>query len=130
MKNAKLAAVALLTIMFAGVVSAGPPRSVTWDKTKDFSNTTHTIRVTYDYIDYGNGTGNKVIIAKGFQILVGSAVGVVGDASDISKTGRTLFNSGTAATGLTVILDVVNGNNDLDFTNPNHYSVIEGITLN
>jgi hypothetical protein len=125
----RILATALVSLMFAGVASAAAPRAYTWDKVKVCSNATHDITVTYDYLDYANGSGNKIIIGKGFQVTRGPAVSVLGAPySTLNRSGWTLIVGNNVPQ--TVIIDVVNGSNDYDFTNPDHYSVISNCVLN
>jgi hypothetical protein len=130
MKRTKIAMLAFATsLLFAGVATAAEPRSATYDKHKICSNDTHSIDVTYDYLDYANGSGNKIIIAKGFQVTSGPAVAVLGAPySTLNKSGFTLVVGSTVPQ--TVIIDVVNGGNNFDFNNPDLYSVISNCVLN
>lgn len=122
------ASAAFLAVSLTNAAQAAPPRSSTYDKVKVCSNTTHDIQVVYDLIDYANGSGNKIVIAKGFTITRGPSVGTLGmPDSTLNRVGFTLIVGNNIQQ--TVIIDVRNGNNDRDFDNPLNYSVIDGCVL-
>ena len=119
---------AFVALSLNNSAQAAPPRSSTYDKVKVCSNATHDIQVVYDLIDYANGSGNKIVIAKGFTITRGPSVGTLGmPDSTLNRVGFTLIVGNNIEQ--TVIIDVRNGNNDRDFDNPLNYSVIDGCVL-
>jgi hypothetical protein len=80
-----------------------------YDKTKDIFcvNPQFTYRVTYDFFDYANGNGNKVVITKGIS-------NVFGGRPIVSWTGVNPQGYGIV-TGLPLspgsfVVDIVNGN--------------------
>ena len=124
-----IAVVGLMSLALAGAASAAPPRSATYDKVKVCSNDTHDVEVRYDLFDYANGSGNKIIIVKGFSVTRGPVAGILGIPDfTLKSTPYTLIVGSTAEQ--TVIIDVRNGNNDRDFANPANYSVVSGCVLN
>lgn len=121
MKRTKILAIALSSLMFAGVASAAPPGIIAADKVKTFfcANGTTQIQVTYDILTYGNGNGNKVVITKGVKGIAGPNVGFID--LPIKQTGL------DALVGYPLLgdfyVDVVNGSNTPgDYSNPLAYT--------
>ena len=113
--------VALSSLVFAGVASAAAPTIIAADKVKIFfcENGTTQVRVVYDVLTYGNGTGNKVVVTKGVFPAGGPNVGFID--LPIKQTGLDALVGYPNPTG-NFVVDVVNGNNDGNYDNPAHYT--------
>jgi hypothetical protein len=120
---------AILAAAAVALMSAAPAmaQTIIQDKTKTVTVRDTTIVITYDYLNYGNGLGNKIAIVKRVQVTAGPSVGITAD-SELKASGfQPLVGSET--TGIRVVIDRRNGNNTND-ENPDNYTVFQNITLN
>jgi hypothetical protein len=122
MKMTKIAMLAVATSLVAGAALAGQPRSAIWDKVKPITceNTNFTYQITYDYLDYGNGNGNKVVITKGISTVTGGR-GIVAGTSTIKAVGYDLVTNLRNPAG-TFVVDIVNGSNTGDYEDDRFYT--------
>jgi predicted RND superfamily exporter protein len=117
---------AAAAMLVAGSASA---QSIAQNKTATFTQGDTTIVVTYDFLNYANGVGNKIAIVKRVQVTAGPSVGIVAEASDLRASGFQPL-VGSERLNLEVVIDRVNGNNTGDYDDTRYYTRISGISLN
>jgi hypothetical protein len=121
MKMTKIAMLAVATSLVAGAAFAGQPRSSTWDKVKPITceNPNFEFKITYDYLDYGNGNNNKVVITKGISNVLGGRPIV--NWTGVNPQGYDLVTGLTASPG-SFVVDIVNGNDTRIYDDTRFYT--------